>query len=82
MAGFTAWLLSHKKQQTALGDLARDWSRDSERPRVRTQGALLTHLERRGACRGALDAARKAWCAYSAERGAPPPVATRSPTSW
>lgn len=71
MAGFTAWLTRHRKQRTAIGDLARDWARDPYRPAVRTMESLLTYLEGRGACRGALDAARAAWTAYQDARTAP-----------
>lgn len=70
MAGFTAWLAHHEQQRTAIGDLARDWAHDSERPRVRTMKSMLTYLEGRGACYDALEAARKAWSAYSTESGA------------
>ena len=74
MAGFTAWLAHHEQQRTAIGDLARDWAQDSERPRVRTMKSMLKYLEECGASYDALETARKAWSAYEADRAAAPAI--------
>lgn len=70
--GFIAWLARHKKKQTPIGDLALDWAADRRHPRARTLKGMLAYLESVGACDGALEAARDAWAAYSAERAARP----------
>ncbi len=67
MEGFTAWLLTHLRDQSAMGDLARmaaadpDWPSDPDR-----LGTYTDHLERRGATRAVLEDLTDAWIRYAA----------------
>lgn len=64
---FSTWLRTQTKRDDAIGDFARDWvlDRSSKKPRGPYGFAALRHyLAKREACRGALNAARKAWDEY------------------
>lgn len=42
---FRAWLLTHARQDTAIGDVARDAKQDPCLGRVRTPSEILHHIE-------------------------------------
>ena len=68
MAGafsFTEWLMQRRKEDTAIGDLARDVAQNTGWQNPETLERLLLLLEGWGACEEARDAARKAWRQFS-----------------
>ena len=67
--GFRAWLLQFRRDESALGDLARDVLADPDWPRG--PGSLArfeAHLEDAGACDEAAGALREAWARYERAR--------------
>ena len=64
---FKEWLLSERRSNTPIGDLARDLAWDLARPdshrlpRVFTGPSFKRYLADRGACDGALEAAAEAY---------------------
>lgn len=69
---FVKWLLSHKGDNSPLGDLARDVSSDANFPNTQALGEMLEYLEDNGACDGAIKALKTAWMTYTAEQKANP----------
>ncbi|MGW8327952.1 YozE family protein [Streptomyces sp. NPDC055897] len=67
---FTAWLKTHKGQQNAIGDLARDVSADPGWPSRRGRQGQLDYLDDRGAVRAAIDTLDRAWDQYEQYRAA------------
>jgi uncharacterized protein YozE (UPF0346 family) len=66
---FRAWLRQFRREESAIGDLARDALADQEWPRG--PGSLnkyLGHLEDVGACDAAIDTLHEAWARYERER--------------
>lgn len=66
---FRTWLRQFRRDETALGDLARDVLADPDWPRG--PGSLAryeAHLEDAGACNAAVSALREAWARYEQER--------------
>jgi uncharacterized protein YozE (UPF0346 family) len=62
---FYQFILTHRDDETPLGDLARDIAADRRFPRrIRTLRGLHAYLCRRGACTEALMAADEALEAY------------------
>jgi len=60
---FRQWLMGRVKDDSALGDLARDF-RDDRCMRGRTEQAQREHLEEHGAMQAALDVHAEAWRRY------------------
>ena len=71
---FGDWLKKRKNEDSPIGDLARDWFSDSERPRGRlTHKVMLAHLDDcPAACDGAYRALCAAWHAWAITSGIPP----------
>jgi len=66
---FRQWLLRFRREESAIGDLARDALADTDWPR--DSGSLskyARHLEDVGACDRAADTLREAWARYERER--------------
>ncbi|MGW4730285.1 YozE family protein [Streptomyces shenzhenensis] len=61
---FTAWLKAHADQGNAIGDLARDVSRDPDWPSRRGLPGQRTYLEERGAISAAIETLERAWTQY------------------
>jgi hypothetical protein len=69
---FTTWLAAQKSRNNPVGDLARDAADDSRFPRrVASLNRLTAYLASRGACPGALEAARRAWKEFQTAGGQP-----------
>lgn len=64
---FTKWLLQQAGRDDPIGDLSRDVARDPDWPAGSDAnlGELAGYLRSMGACRGALQALRKAWREWS-----------------
>jgi hypothetical protein len=67
---FTVWLKTHVDQSSAIGDLARDVSRDPDWPARRGLPDQRAYLEERGAIPAAIEALESAWSRYEAYRAA------------
>ncbi|MFD6027003.1 YozE family protein [Streptomyces griseoluteus] len=67
---FTAWLMTHADQRTAIGDLARDVSSDPDWPSRKGRQGLLDYLEERGAIDAAIETLERAWSQYEAYQAA------------
>ncbi|MFD4130983.1 YozE family protein [Streptomyces goshikiensis] len=67
---FTTWLKTHRKDNTAIGDLARDVSADPHWPSGKGLSGQRAYLDDRGAIPAAIDTLERAWEAYSACRAA------------
>lgn len=67
--GFTTWLARKTGEQSPVGDFARDWTSDPERPRATSLAVIEAHLKSKAACDGALRAARRAWLEHQASLG-------------
>ena len=68
MAGaftFTQWLMQRCREDTAIGDLARDVAHNTGWQNPETLERLLLLLEGWGAGEGTREAARKAWRLFS-----------------
>ncbi|MFJ8211845.1 YozE family protein [Streptomyces sp. NPDC096033] len=65
---FTTWLKTHRKDDSAIGDLARDVSADPDWPSRRGLPGQIAYLEERGAIPRAIDTLERAWKAYDAHR--------------
>ncbi|RST04603.1 hypothetical protein EF910_16500 [Streptomyces sp. WAC07149] len=63
---FTTWLKTHRKDDSAIGDLARDVSADPDWPSRRGLSGQIAYLEERGAIPAAIDTLERAWEAYDA----------------
>jgi hypothetical protein len=75
MAGrytFTKWLLQYQKEATAVGDLARQVSRDPEWTDPKTLAALESQLSGAGSPRATLEVARRAWRRFASDAGPRP----------
>ena len=58
---FTQWLMQRCKEDTAIGDLARDVAQNTGWQNPAPLERLLLLLQGWGACEGASEAAHKAW---------------------
>ncbi len=67
MLTFTKWLLQHRGEETAIGDLARQVARDTEWTDPRTLSALESELLGAGCPQTVLETARRAWHRYVAD---------------
>lgn len=67
---FSAWLKTHKSQDNAIGDLARDVSDDPDWPARKGRQGQLDYLEGRGAIPAAIETLERAWTEYEAYRTA------------
>ncbi|MFD7999699.1 YozE family protein [Streptomyces mirabilis] len=67
---FTAWLKTHADQDNAMGDLARDVSRDPEWPSRKGLPGQHTYLEERGAISAAIETLERAWTQYEQYKAA------------
>ena len=66
---FYEWLLTQKKRDDPVGDLARDVAQDSCWPAEAVHAApTLRYLEEISVSRAVLEAARRAWREYRADR--------------
>ncbi|MBM7054557.1 MULTISPECIES: YozE family protein [Streptomyces] len=65
---FTAWLKTHKKDQNAIGDLARDVAADPDWPSRRQLSGQREYLEERGAIPAAVATLERAWELYEAQQ--------------
>ena len=71
---FAAWLRNQRRRDDPVGDLARDAAADRHWPKAaKSLPRLLDYLAGRRACPGAVEACRRAWAEFRAER-------PRSPT--
>ncbi len=61
---FNEYLKNQLGRNDSIGDLSGDVQRDKQFPPVKSLKALVNHLESRGACGDAIDAARDAWKEY------------------
>ncbi len=63
---FKEWIVRHKDEDTPLGDLAYDVSRDRDFPEENTKEAILDHLNgfTAHACPEAIDEFKRAWASY------------------
>lgn len=61
---FTAWLKTHVKADTAVGDLARDVSSDPDWPSGKQLKGQREYLEARGALPAAVTTLERAWALY------------------
>ena len=65
---FYKWLMTQKKENDAIGDLARDAQIDKLFPRgAKTYAEIKGHLLNMGACMNAVSTAKVAWNLYSLE---------------
>ncbi len=64
---FTKWLLQHRAEETAIGDLARQVARDPEWTDPATLPALESALLGAGCPKHVLETARRAWRRYTAD---------------
>lgn len=65
---FTTWLKTHKKDQNAIGDLARDVAADPDWPSRRQLSGQREYLEERGAIPAAVETLERAWELYEARQ--------------
>ena len=66
---FAAWLRNQRRRDDPVGDLARNAAADRHWPKAaRSLPRLLDYLAGRGACPGAVEACRRAWAKFRAER--------------
>lgn len=61
---FTAWWKTHADQDNAIGDLAREVSRDPDRPSRKGLPGQRTYLDERGAVPAAMETLERAWTQY------------------
>ncbi|WP_328896332.1 YozE family protein [Streptomyces sp. NBC_00236] len=61
---FTAWLKTHVKADTAVGDLARDVSADPDWPSGKQLKGQCEYLRARGAMPAAVSTLERAWALY------------------
>lgn len=66
--GFTSWLKTHAKDQSAIGDLARDVAADPAWPSRRQLSGQREYLEERGAIPAAVETLERAWELYEAQQ--------------
>ncbi|MFB8085030.1 YozE family protein [Streptomyces sp. NPDC055992] len=66
--GFTTWLKAHVKDQSAIGDLARDVAADPDWPSRRELSGQRKYLEERGAIPAAVETLESAWELYEARQ--------------
>jgi hypothetical protein len=66
--GFTAWLKMHAKDESAIGDLARDVAADPDWPSRRQLSGQREYLEERGAIPAAVETLERAWGLYEARQ--------------
>ncbi|WP_407838495.1 YozE family protein [Streptomyces sp. DSM 116496] len=66
--GFTSWLKTHAKDQSAIGDLARDVAADPDWPSRRQLSGQREYLEERGAIPAAVETLERAWELYEARQ--------------
>jgi hypothetical protein len=64
---FTKWLLQHRGEETAIGDLARQVAQDAEWTDPLTLSALESTLLGAGCSGAVLETARRAWRRYAAD---------------
>lgn len=65
---FTDWLLEKTNENSAVGDLARDASNDTNLPHKNSgYPNWRSHLKKNHACKGALNTLEIAWKQYKAE---------------
>ncbi len=64
---FTKWLLQHRAEETAIGDLARRVAADPEWTDPRTLSALESVLLGAGCSESVMGTARRAWRRYTAD---------------
>ena len=70
---FAAWLRNQRRRDDPVGDLARDAAADRHWPKAaKSLPRLLDYLAGRGACPGAVEACRRAWAEFRAERPCSP----------
>ncbi|WP_079126246.1 YozE family protein [Streptomyces sp. ERV7] len=67
---FTVWLKTHTDQDNAIGDLARDISRDPDWPSRKSLPGQRTYLEERGAIPTAIETLERAWTQYEQYKAA------------
>ena len=66
---FAAWLRNQRRRDDPVGDLARDAAADRHWPKAaKSLPRLLDYLAGRWACPGAVEACRRAWAEFRAER--------------
>ena len=58
---FLQWLHDQRGRPDRVGDFARDWVMDRERPRAPRLVEMVAYLEDHGACEAALRASIAAW---------------------
>jgi uncharacterized protein YozE (UPF0346 family) len=63
--GFKTWLKQFRKDQTAIGDLARDVSMDKEFTRSQKKETIREYLMDKNARPLALDTFDRAWAAFA-----------------
>ena len=64
-ATYYEWLMTQRKRNTSVGDLARDAEGDRRvQAGFETRGHLVAYLTSRGACDGAVRAARTSWASW------------------
>ncbi|MFB7240442.1 MULTISPECIES: YozE family protein [unclassified Streptomyces] len=61
---FTTWLKGHVKDNSAIGDLARDVAADRDWPSRRQLKGQREYLESRGAIPAAVETLERAWSLY------------------
>lgn len=66
--GFTTWLQAHAKDESAIGDLARDVASDPYWPSHRQLSGQRDYLEERGAIPAAVETLERAWELYEAQQ--------------
>lgn len=66
--GFKKWLKKYEKDDTAIGDLARDVRDDPNWPKRSTYRKIKNYFFDINACEGAVQSFEKAWVIYLEER--------------
>ncbi|WP_371790767.1 sterile alpha motif-like domain-containing protein [Streptomyces sp. NBC_01471] len=66
--GFTAWLKTHAKDRSAIGDLARDVAADPDWPSGKQLKGQREYLEDRGAIPAAVETLERAWELYESRQ--------------
>ena len=68
---FLEWCRAQRNRPDAIGDFARDWCADNDRPRAPSERTMVTYLYDMGAMEEAVVAGREAYREWTAEKGAP-----------